>query len=345
MLSLRALNRALLARQFLLGRTTLPTQAVLTRVCGLQAQTPQSPYVALWSRMKDFDPAAASALLARKQTVRLTAMRGTVHLMTVADAAAWRPLLQDKLARMLAAQAFGKAVKRMDVGALVAHVRALVEAEPRTLADLRPLLKERFPGRDPTSMSWAAYSLTALVQLPPRGLWKGSGNPVLTTFEAWTKKRLAPRPSLERLVLRYLRGFGPATVADLQAWSGLSKLKEVVDGLGKKVRWFGAYVDVPEGERPDEDTPAPVRFFPDYENAILGYADRARILRPDAKPPASANGVTPGTFTVDGWVAGLWTLRNGTLRVKPFRRPAPAARRAIDEEAHALGTFLGATRS
>lgn len=346
MLTVRALNRALLARQLLLDREDVAPKQAIERLLGLQAQSPQSPYVALWSRLLNFDPAEASRLLEKKQLVRLTVMRGTVHLVTAADARTLRPLVQGKLGRGLASGAYGRAIRGLDLDALTARARALVEEEPRTLAALRPLLAEAFPKRDPVALSYAAHFLLPLVQLPPRGLWRGSGQPVCTTLEAWTGKPLAARPDLGAVVLRYLRAFGPATVNDLQAWSGLTKLGAVVARLGKKVCVLRddegrTLYDVPGAPLPDADTPAPVRFLPDFDNAILGFADRRRILADADRQPPSANGVSPGAVLIDGFVKASWKFDGAALRVKPFRKLPAAEKNAVLEEGERLARFLG----
>jgi hypothetical protein len=348
-LSPRALNRALLDRQLLLRRHRLAVPAALERLVGMQAQVPTSPYYGLWSRLQGFRPSALGQLVSERKAVRIALQRATLHLVTARDCLALRPVLQaaaDRTFRI--GSPFGRRLADLDVSQVVAAARALVEERPRTLAELRELLGQRWPDRDAPALAYAAHYLLPLVQVPPRGVWGQSGRPTCTTAEAFLGQRLGPVTTPDDLVLRYLRAFGPASVQDAQLWSGLSHLQEVMDRLAPRLRRFrdehGRILhDVPAGRRPDPDTPAPPRFLPEYDNALLSHADRTRIVSAEAARHWAGVGLPPGTLLVDGFVQGLWTLERGparaTLRVTTFRRFSRGEETSVEKEGAALLAF------
>jgi hypothetical protein len=224
-LDARALNRASLARQMLLEPATISVAAAVEHLAGMQAQIPTDPYFGLWSRLRDFDPEELSRLIAERKAVRIATMRGTLHLLSADDALALRAWVQPVLTRTLASIAFGKNTRNIDMNALVAIGRA----------ELRPILASAFPGVDATSLSYAFHYTAPLVQIPPRGLWRKAGKPCLTTLESWLGRPLAA-PEPEGIIRRYLAAFGPASVMDAQAWSGLTKLGAVFEALRNGTR-------------------------------------------------------------------------------------------------------------
>jgi hypothetical protein len=341
-----ALNRALLARQLLLERQALSPQAALEHLVGMQAQEPQAPYLGLWTRLDAFRPEELSGLIEKRRAVRIALMRTTIHLVTGRDCARLWPLLRTVHARNFKGSPFGKAVAGVDLDKLLDAGSELVTSEPRTRAELGTLLAERWPSVDPSALAYAVSYLTPVVQVPPRGLWRTSAQARWTAAEAWLGGQLDGAPSADELVLRYLRAFGPATVADIQAWSGLTGLRDVANRLGDGLRSFEdeqgrMLLDVPDGSLPDPATRAPVRFLPPFDNAILAHFDRSRIIPPEYRRAVSADRLMR-TFLVDGFVAGTWRLEGGTLEVRPFRRLRSAERKDVAGEAERTIAFAAA---
>jgi hypothetical protein len=350
-LGLRALNRATLERQMLLRRQTLPAEEAIEHLVGMQAQAPNPPYVGLWTRLEGFHPDQLARLILERRAVRVALMRNTVHLVSARDCLKLRPLMQPVIDRGLYANRANRAgVEGLDVEALSAAGRALLEERPRTASELGVLLRERWPESAAASLARAVRHLVPLVQVPPRGVWGMSGQTTHTTVEAWLGRPLDPDPSPEEMVVRYLGAFGPAGVKDVQTWSGLTRLGEVVDRLRPRLSTFRdehgrELFDLPDAPRPDPDTPAPPRFLPEFDNLILSHADRTRVIADDYRRAlASRNGMVPATFLVDGFVRGTWktqrTRRKATLVIEPFERLTKKDREALAEEGERLIRFM-----
>jgi hypothetical protein len=264
-------------------------------------------------------------------------LRATIHLVSARDCLALRPVVQPVFTRGFPSTSFGRSLAGLDTDELARAARPLLAEEPRTFAELGPLLQRQFPGYDARSLAAAVSYQEPLVQVPPRGLWEGSGPAAWTTVDAWLGRpvdRAAAPDALDDLVLRYLAAFGPAGVRDVQTWSGLTRLRAVVERLRPQLVVFrdeqgNELFDLPHAPRPDPDTPAPSRYLPEFDNIVLSHADRTRIMsEPHRKRIASRNGMVPGTVLVDGFVHGTWTIQRGrstaTQRVIPF---APLSRR------------------
>ena len=320
----------------------------LEYLVGLQAQAPRPPYIALWSRLEGFDPDELGRMLLERRAVRMALMRSTIHLVTTPDAVYLRPLTQTAVEKGFAG--YRRYLEGVDLDKVADAGRILVERTPLTFADIGTALGRRWRSREPRALAHAVRALVPLVQVTPRGVWGAGGPAAHTTLKAWTGRDIRRRADPRDLLLRYFRAFGPASVADAQTWSGLTRLREPVASLGSKLRIFRdeqgrELFDVPDGHLPDEDRPAPVRFLGEFDNALLSHADRGRIMSDDhRKRVAQRAGMVPGAVLVDGFFAGVWRLeRRGSQRVlviEPYRRLLKREQGEVTEEAESLFSFL-----
>jgi hypothetical protein len=350
LLSRRALSRATLARQLLLERQRMPALAAIEHLVGMQAQAPDAPYVGLWTRLAGFQQVELAQLIDERAAVRATLMRATIHLVSARDCLALRPLLQPMLARRFSSSPFWRTMVGMDMPALLEAGRLLLEERPRTRAELGSLLSERWPDRDAASLAYTLSYLLPLVQVPPRGIWGASGPPTWATIEAWLGRSLDPVPSLGDMVLRYLAAFGPASVKDIQAWSGLTRLHEVVEQLRPSLRSFRdeqgrELFDLPGAPRPDPETPAPPRFLPEYDNLLLSHDDRSRAIDDGRHPPLfPGNGGVLGSVLIDGFFRATWKITrrrdSATLTIEPFEGLSHHDRDALAQEGLRLLAFV-----
>ena len=348
-LSLRALNRATLARQLLLERAEQSILGAVEHLVGLQAQEPPNPYLALWSRLAGFHPEELARRLADREVVRIVVMRGTIHLVTAADALVLRPLMQPVLDAELARHRdFGPPLRDVDLTVVLDVARDRL-AEPHTPSQLRAALAERFPDHDAAALAYACRCHLALVQVPPRGLWRRSGQVTVTTAEAWLGAPLATDPSIDEVVLRYLGAFGPATPGDVAAWSRLTGFREVIDRLRPRLRSFRdergrELFDLPDAPRPDADTPAPPRFLPEYDNVLLSHADRTRFMAEDQRVWLfNAPTRVHGSVLADGLLAGTWSIDRddgAVLVIRPVVTLSKRATAALEAEGRRMLRFL-----
>ena len=232
-LSRRALGRATLARQLLLARSPLPPVAAVEHLVGLQAQTPQSWYVGLWSRLAGFDPDATGAALQQRRLVRIPLMRSTVHLVTAPDALALRPLVDPVIERSTLGN-WGRGLAGVDRDALAAAAAELVAGSPMIASELGRALAVRFPGHPPDALAQGARAWLPMVQVPPRGVWGRPGRAAQAPLRTWVDGPPAAA-DLATLVRRYLGAFGPASVRDVQVWCGLTRLGEIVETMGSQL--------------------------------------------------------------------------------------------------------------
>jgi hypothetical protein len=350
----RELNRATLARQMLLERADATPLAAVERLAGLQAQQARPPHIGLWTRLAGYRSADLLEALRRREVVRVTAMRATLHLLRTRDYTTLRGALQPSFARSLHGVTKGRDAA-FDVADLVAAGRAFFGERGATFDALRAHLKERYPGFDERELAYAIRLHVPLVQLPTDARW---GFPAAADFacaETWLQCPVptAPEPArAQALVRRYLAAFGPASVADAAAWSGLGvgHLRDAFDALRPGLIALRdangrTLYDLAHAPRPPADTPAPVRFLPEYDNLLLAHADRTRIVADAHRARlVTKNLIVPATFLVDGVVAGTWRIETkgkaATLVIAPFGRVAKRARAALEREGAALLRFV-----
>jgi hypothetical protein len=336
-LTLRELNRATLARQLLLERKRLSPTAVIERLVGVQAQWPSAPYVGIWTRTTSFKRASLERLLASGAVVKATVMRQTLHLVTPSDYALIRAAMSETnfpwesaLARQLA-----PAVRKLAAAGPVVSAEAIAHLERN----------HRISGIS-ARRAWRAARIRAhLVHHHETALWNARPEGRFVALDE--PEAQVPLEARAELIRRYLAAFGPSSLRDIVQWSmmhvpelkaslaTLEPLRRFRDEHGREL------FDVPRGPLPDPDTPAPVRFLPKWDNVLLAWADRTRVL-PEAyrKRVIGMNGDVAQTFLVDGFVAGTWSVENGRVRTKPFGRLSPVQRRELQDEAARLEAFL-----
>jgi hypothetical protein len=346
-LSLRALNRATLARQLLLARERVGAADAVERLGGLQAQEARPPFAALWTRLDGFAPDELRAALEARDVVRGTLMRGTLHLVSAADYRAFRSALQPALAQGL--RALGERARGLDVDAVLAVARRLLQDGPHTFSELRASLLEAFPQVNERALGFAVRMQLPLVMVPTGDAWAFPSVARFTLADEWLGTKLAEGSS-EPLVRRHLAAFGPSTAADVQSWSGLKGIAKVLGELRPELEVLRdergrELFDLPGAPRPGEDAEAPVRLLPEFDSLLLAHADRTRLVADEHRGKlVTRNLRVRAAFLVDGFVQGTWsTTRTGravTLELAPFGKLAKRVQQQLATEAESLLRFL-----
>ncbi len=335
-LSQRELNRALLARQMLLERVKAPIPRVLERMGGLQAQYAPSMYIGLWSRVESLERDAVTRALERRSIVQGSMMRATIHLVSKRDY--WPFIVGIRSAQQKWWLRVHKGVSRQEVAANDRKVRRALRGKTLSRAELEEVIGQR----------WGpAGVFVDLVRVPPSGTWERRRADLYALAEEWVGPEDATEAEgIERLVRRYLQGFGPARPTEIADWASLDvtttkralerlELRRFQDEQGKEL------VDLPRLPLPDADTPAPARFLPVWDATLLVHARRTQIL-PEKYRPRVFNVKTPNSvnaFLVDGQVAGSWRFEKSRIRLSPFGRLTKAARAELNDEADRLAEF------
>jgi hypothetical protein len=333
----------------LLSRETVSVPDAVARLVGLQAQLARPPFVGLWTRLQGFRRSDLIKSLHEREVVRVTAMRGTLHLMTAADYVLLRGALQAGLTRGLQSILRDRQ-QSFDQSALEAEARAFFGGKPATFDALRNHLKTKDPEADERAMAYTMRLNLPLVQVPTDSQW---GFPAASDFalaEDWIGKKVSVEPApAHELVRRYLAAFGPATPGDAQAWSGLSGLRAVFEELRPTLVTFRderkrELFDLPDAPRPSEDEPTPIRFLPDFDNLVLSHDDRTRIMADEHRPRVTLKNLqVRATFLVDGFVAGTWKVERkkkvAILTVEPFAKLSKTAVKALETEGDSLLRF------
>jgi hypothetical protein len=348
-LGLRELNRATLARQMLLEREELAAPAAIERLAGMQAQLAQPPFVGLWTRLRGFRREELAEAIGRREVVKATMMRATLHLCTAADYLRFRATLHP----MLIAAWGGIAKQRgadFDLDALLEAARAYIAAQPRTFAEISAMLTALHPDEDVGAMRYAVRTHLPLLQVPTDATWSFPGNPAFTLAEPWIGGSIAPEEMPRELALRYLAAFGPASVTDMQTWSGLPKLKELFEELRPELHVYRdeqrrELFDLPDAPIPEADVPAPARFLPEFDNLLLAHAKRTRVIADQHRSKVYLPGLrVAATVLVDGFVRGVWRVEKSkgaaTLVIEPLEPLTDVQRRELSEEAEQLVRFV-----
>ena len=336
-LTLRELKRATLARQLLLERKRLLPKAVIERLVGMQAQWPPAPYVGIWTRTTSFRREALERELTRGAVLKATVMRQTLHLVTPRDYALLRAGMSETNFPWESAGA----------KALAPSVRTLAAAGPVSMAEgLAHLEREHGLSGLQARRAWRGARIRAhLLHHHETALWRARPEARFVALDE--PEAHDPTEARAEMVGRYLAAFGPASRRDIGAWSmmhvpeikraleRLEPLRRFRDQLGREL------LDVPRAPLPDPDTPAPVRFLPKWDNVLLAFADRTRVL-PEAyrKAVIGMNGDVSQTFLVDGFVAGMWRIADGRIVVEPFRPLSRSVGDEVEAEAGRLEAFL-----
>ena len=324
--------------------------AAVERLVGLQAQVCEPPYVGLWSRLSGFGREDLTALIHRREIVRATMMRSTLHLVTARDYLRLRGPLQPALVTV-GRGFYGKRLAGLDPQPLLAAAREFLTERPRTYADVRALVATMAGDRDVQALTYAVMrTYLPVVQVPPAGTWRSPDDPTYALAQPWLGGTPSTEDSPDELVLRYLAAFGPASVADVAKWAGLTGLAAAMSGLRPRLRVLRDergtdLLDLPDAELVDADRPAPVRFLPEYDNLVLSHADRTRVISDaDRALVCLSAGRVRATILVDGFVAGAWRVESGkgptALVVEPFRPLADAEREALAAEGARLLAFV-----
>lgn len=328
----RALNRATLARQFLLQRHRLSPLQALRRLVGLQGQAANPPYLALLARLDGFTLPQLTRLLDRGTVVRMASLRSTLHLIPADEALGLRALVQPMMQRALRSSR-GRLLDGVDLGALATEAHHLLLSRPLTHSELGAALQRSWPGRDADAMATAARNLLPLAHLPPAGCWDCHARPQLEVLEARASDRTT---TLDALVIRYLQAFGPARPKDMTTWCGIRHLAARFERLRPRLVTFAdehgrEHFDLPRAPRPDANTLAPPRLLGPWEALLLSYEERSRFLRDeDRRAVFTSNGIVRATVWADGMVAGVWDLEEAGNSARIVLRPFQAFSSTIE---------------
>lgn len=350
-LTTRQLNRAVLARQMLLARVKESTLGAVTRLVAMQAQEPRHPFVGLWTRLEDFERGDLTRALQQRKIVRGTALRGTLHLMTAKDFVDLRGAMQPALSRG-ALSILKDRAKGADPKVLDTLARTFFGKGQAPFDALRDHIKSKYPKADERAWAYLIRMNVPTVQVPTDAKWSFPASSDFSLADAWLGRKVSvdEKPA-HTLVLRYLAAFGPASVTDAQAWSFLSNLRTVFEDLRPKLVTFRdsrkrELFDLPDAPRPSEDTDAPVRFIPDFDNLLLSYDDRTRVIANEHRKAVMGSGNLRirATVLVDGFVAATWRIErkktSAVLAVEPFGKLSKASAAAIEKEGDSLLRFV-----
>lgn len=351
-LTLRELNRATLARQLLLRRHRLSVTQAIERVAGLQAQWPPSPYIGLWTRLDGFKAESLVRAVSRRQVVKATLMRTTLHLVTARDYLGYGGIFRAARIRELERQvaALGETADFAEEGGRLA---ALAAEQPRSRPELLALLgrpKLRVEERAPWLVWYGLSAHAGLIHGPDASAWRWhTGRSTFLHARTWLgADGESGDTAAAHLVRSYLAAFGPASRPDIAKWSGLARV-HVDGGLSRlQLRRFAdehgrELYDLPRAPLPAPDAAAPVRLLPRFDNLVLSHDDRRRVVSDEHRALVIEGGEVRPTFLVDGFVGGIWSLEGGRVQLEPFVSLSRSVRRELADEASRLEAFVRAS--
>lgn len=324
------------------------TGDMLREIVGLQAQEVKDPYLGLWSRITDFEHDQLASMLLARSAVRASLMRGTIHLVTADDYQMLFPATYRLHLRAVHSVAGAKLVPAEHHAAITTQAREMLAEAPLTAAQIGEKLAKSWPEHERHSLSQIVRFLLPLLQVPPRGVWgpQNTSRPAWTMPDRWLGVNIPEEVGLpHEMIRRYLRAFGPATMPDITAWSGVTNLKKPLLELGVEIVTYqnesGAMLyDLSGLEIAPEDIDAPVRFLPGFDNALLGHKDRTRIISDENRAIiGTPNGMFASTFLVDGFVAGVWRVMNEQLQLVAFEPLSQLNLREVEHEAERMAPF------
>jgi hypothetical protein len=328
----------------LLERRELSAEEAIGRVAGLQSQASLPPFVGLWTRVADFEESELQELIDSRRVVRATLMRHTIHFVPAEDYVWLRPTIQPALDANFGAQT-RKRLAGVDLAPFLRAARKELRKRPLTFAEIKELIRSLDPESDVDAIAYGVRTHVELIGVPNQTRWRFGGRAPFVLAEDWLGRELG-KPDPKAMVRRYLAAFGPATPADATAWSGVGGMRPVFEAMRSELRVLRdengrELFDLPDAPLPPADTPAPVRFLPEYDNTLLGHRDRTRVIADQHRSLIYIGpGLMSGTVLVDGFGAAGWRVKDGELELNPFRRLTKAERTEIDGEGEALRDWL-----
>jgi hypothetical protein len=307
----------------------------------LQGQEPLAPYVALAARLDGFEPPQLEAALGAGEVVKTTIMRVTLHLAAGADYPAYH-----ELARQARLRTWRKNYGHVDERRVIADLRRWLRT-PRSNDEIRErILRHEGAPDDTYRPLLVARTLVPLVQTPPAGYWRNRQRP---RFVFDPRPLPDPADAATLVLERYLTAFGPASKRDVAAWAGVAQREfaeawERLATVSFRDEKGAELLDLPDQPLPPASTKLPPRFLSRWEQPLLAYADRDRII-PRELLPLKLTHSGDQTVTVDGRVVASWRLERGArglvrVAIEPHAAIPRRALAAIRAEGERAARFL-----